>query len=88
MKTTMQTTGKADFYDFTTSGDTRLFSVNEEMPVNDAILTAACLAEAIKHLAEAANNDEDLAAKVPYVIAFLASTVQALCNSTEVGMHD
>lgn len=83
--TATPTTVKADFYDYTNESDKRLFSVNEGLPVNDAILAAACLAESIKQLAEFGCDDSDLAAKLPYVFSFLADTVQALCNAAEAG---
>jgi hypothetical protein len=76
-------TSKNDFYDYS---NVRVFSVNEGVPVRDAVLAAACFAEAIKNLAEVACDDEDAAPKASYAIAFLAETVQALCNAVELGI--
>jgi len=76
----MNTTREVLFIGGPTDG---MFTVRAGLPAGQAMSQAACLAESIA--AMALTNDERLDAGAAYLIWFVATAIQALCNSAEVG---
>lgn len=73
------TTREARFIGGPTDG---MFTVRAGLPAGEAMTQAACLAESIA--AMALTDDEGLDAGATYIIWFVATAIQALCNSAEV----
>ena len=74
----MSTTREARFIG---GPDDGMFAVRAGTPTKEAMSQAACLAESVAALAM--NDDEGLDARAAYIIWFVATAIQALCNSTE-----
>ena len=74
----MSTTREARFIG---GPDDGMFAVRAGTPSGEAMTQAACLAESIA--AMALTDDEGIDAGAAYVIWFVATAIQALCNSAE-----
>lgn len=65
--------------------DNDLFEVRAGIDANHATSTAACLADAIEHIASDAVED-GMTPQVAYLVAFTADVIRALSNSVD-GSH-
>lgn len=63
--------------------DDDLFEVRAGIDVNHATSAAACLADAIEHIAGDAVENDGMTPQVAYLVAFTADVIRALSNSVD-----
>ncbi len=63
--------------------DDDLFEVRAGIDVNQATSLAACLADAIEHIAGDAVENDGMTPQVAHLVAFTADVIRALSNSVD-----
>jgi hypothetical protein len=63
--------------------DNDLFEVRAGVDANHATSEAACLADAIEHIAGDAVENDGMTPQVAYLVAFTADVIRALSNSVD-----